>query len=84
MPSKMLLTMKWLENELIDRDEHTIGGGIPGNDNEKECHVDPAEESELLLEIASLERHHKADETKRVQSETQDTMVCSKQREISV
>lgn len=44
----------------------------------------PTEEAELLLEIALLQRHHKADESYGVKDETDHSVVRGKHREVSV
>lgn len=44
----------------------------------------PAEQTELLLEVASLQRHNEAHETNDVQHEADHTMVSREWKELSV
>ena len=49
----------------------------PRYHNEQEGHVDPAEGSKLLLEVASLERQYEANKTHSIESETDHAMIHS-------
>ena len=44
----------------------------------------PAEQTELLLEVSSLEGHDETDETERVQAETNHAMVGSEYRQLCI
>lgn len=66
MPSKILFTMKWLEEQREKEGVHKNEVIIPRDDDEQNGHVDPAEQPELLLEVTTLERYHEANEAEGV------------------
>lgn len=46
--------------------------------------MDPTEETELLFEIAALERQHEADKAKDVQGEADETVVGRETGELGI
>ena len=46
--------------------------------------MDPAEQAELLLEIATLERQHEANKTDQVQREADETVVRCEGRQLCI
>jgi hypothetical protein len=43
-----------------------------------------AEQAELLLQISLFERHHKPNETNRIERKTDDTMIRSEREQLSI
>ena len=46
--------------------------------------MDPAEQTELLLEVATLERQHEANKADQVQREADETVVRRERRQLGV
>ena len=44
----------------------------------------PAKQTELLLEIAALQRKHESNETDGIEREANEAMVCRKTRELCI
>lgn len=56
----------------------------PGNHDQKEGDVNPAEQSKLLAKILALEIGHKADETEHIQHEADEAVVLGEGNEIGI
>lgn len=56
----------------------------PREHNDEETHVHPAEETELRLEIALLQRHHEAHKSNDIEGEADHAMVGGEWEELGV
>lgn len=53
---------------------------VPRNNNEEDSHMYPAEQTKLLLEVATFQRQDEADKTYSIEREADETMVGCEHR----
>lgn len=64
--------------------EDVVHDKVARDDDEEEGHVDPAEETELLLEVALFQGHDEAHEADGVEGEADDAVVGGEEMELGV